>query len=40
MKLCFKFIAIRSALLNMSLVPSLDTCVSELNREERHLLNQ
>jgi hypothetical protein len=40
MKLHNEFEVVRGALLNKNHVPSLDTCVGELLREEQHLLAQ
>jgi len=40
MKLCFEFKSVISALLNMSFVPSFDTCLGELSRVEQCLLTQ
>ncbi|XP_050877563.1 uncharacterized protein LOC127081339 [Lathyrus oleraceus] len=40
MKLRSEFEVVRGALLNRNLVPSLDTCVGELLREEQRLITQ
>lgn len=40
MKLYPEFEVVRGALLNRNLVPSLDTCVGELLREEQRLITQ
>ncbi|KAF1879900.1 hypothetical protein Lal_00022804 [Lupinus albus] len=40
MKLCLEFEVVRGSLLNRNPVPSLDTCVGELLREEQRLITQ
>lgn len=40
MKLCPEFEVVRGALLNRNPIPSLDTCVGELLKEEQRLITQ
>ena len=40
MKLCREFESIRSKLMNKDPLPSLDVCLNEFLREERHLFTQ